>query len=94
MRDVWDRMKSIISTDKIRPTVTVDDGQKYADELNDFYSRFDVDSTPEANLQFKNDNLSCFSDDTPTFDCDNTRRVFDSLKVNKAHGPNNVTPKL
>ena len=35
MRDVWDRMKTVISADKTRPTMTVDDGQKYADELND-----------------------------------------------------------
>ena len=87
-------MKNVIGCDKTMTQMTVDDGQTYADQLNDFYARFDVDSTPDENSQFKIDNLTSFSDDTPTFEQDDTRRVFNSLKVNKAHGPDNVTPKV
>ena len=94
MRDVWDQMKSVICCDKTKTQITVDDGQTYADELNDFYARFDADSTPDENSRFKSDNLTCFSDDAPTFHPDDTRKVFNSLKLNKSHGPDNVTPKL
>ena len=38
--------------------------------------------------------MTAFSDDTPTFDRDCTQKVFNSLKVNKSHGPDYVTPKL
>ena len=94
MKDVWHKMKTVIGCDKTKTQMTIDDGQTYADELNDFYARFDADSTPDENSRFKNDNLTAFSDDAPTFDHDNTCKVFNSLKVNKAHGPDNVTPKL
>ena len=94
MKDVWNRMKTVIGCDKTMTQMTVDDGQTYADELNDFYARFDADSTPDENKQFKIDNLTSFLDDTPTFEVGDTRRVFNSLKVNKSHGPDNVTPKV
>ena len=95
MKDVWNKMKNVIGSDKTKTQTTVDDGQTYADELNDFYGRFDVDSTPDDNSQFKFDHLTCFSDDdVPTFDTESTRKVFKSLKVNKSHGPDNISPKL
>ena len=75
--DVWNKMKNVIGSDKTKTQMTVDDGQTYADELNDFYGRFDVDSTPDDNSQFKIDHLTCFSDDdVPTFDTESTRKVF------------------
>ena len=95
MKDVWNKMKNVIGSDKTKTQMTVDDGQTYADELNDFYGRFDADSTPDDNSQFKIDHLTCFSDDdVPTFDTESTRKVFKSLKVNKSHGPDNISPKL
>ena len=57
MKDVWGKMKSVINQDKTKTQRTVDDGQTYADELNDFYERFDADSTQDDNSQFKIDNL-------------------------------------
>ena len=74
--------------------MTVDDGQTYADELNDFYSRFDKDSTPDVNKLFKNDNFTTFDDDVPIFSQEDTCRVFRSLKANKSQGPDNISPKL
>ena len=95
MKDVWNKMKNVIGSDKTKTQMTVDDGQTYADELNDFYGRFDADSTPDDNSQFKIDHLTCFSDDdVPTFDTESTRKVFKSLKVNKSHGPDCISPKL
>ena len=87
-------MKTVVCFDKTRPQVTVDDGQTYADELNDFYSRFDKDSTPDENKRFKIDNLSAFHDDVPIFRQEDTCRVFQSLKVNKSQGPDKIAPKL
>ena len=94
MKDVWDKMKTVVCFDKTRPQVTVDDGQTYADELNDFYSRFDKDSTPDVNKLFKNDNFTTFDDDVPIFSQEDTCRVFRSLKANKSQGPDNISPKL
>merc|ERR1712130_477514 len=79
MKDVWDKMKTVVCFDKTRPQVTVDDGQTYADELNDFYSRFDKDSTPDENKRFKIDNFASFDDDVPIFRQEDTCRVFRSL---------------
>ena len=94
MKDVWEKMKTVVCFDKTRPQVTVDDGQTYADELNDFYSRFDKDSTLDENKRFKNDNFASFDDDVPIFRQEDTCRVFRSLKVNKSQGPDKITPKL
>ena len=36
MKDVWNKMKTVVCFDKTRPPVTVDDGQTYADGLMTF----------------------------------------------------------
>ena len=46
-------MKNVIGCDKTMTQMTVDDGQTYADQLNDFYARFDADSTPDENKQWE-----------------------------------------
>ena len=74
--------------------MTGDDGQNFADELNEFYSRFDKDSTPDVNTLFKNDNFTSFDDDVLIFTQEDTCRVFRSPKANKSQGPDNISPKL
>ena len=81
MKDLWNKMKTVVCFDKTRPQVTVDDGQTYADELNDFYSQFDKDSTLDENKRFKSDNFASFDDDVPIFTQEDTCSIFRSLKV-------------
>ena len=52
------------------------------------------DSTPDENKRFKIDNFTSIDDDVPIFRQEDTCRVFRSLKVNKSHGPDKITPKL
>ena len=92
MKDVWNRMKKVIGSDNKGPQINPPNGQTYADELNDFYSRFDKDSTPDDNLLFKNINFNSFTDDPPFFKEDDTHKIFKSLKVNKSQGPDKISP--
>ena len=60
-REAWAGMNKIAGVTKSNAPLDVNDGKSYADELNEFYSRFDNDATPDLNSKFKHDFLSDFS---------------------------------
>ena len=87
-------MKKIAGVSTIDMKLDVIDGQAYSNDLNEFYARFDTDSTPDLNFEFKNDCLSDFPDDLPVFEVDDTKRTFRCLKVNKAGGPDQISTNI
>ena len=62
-REAWAGMNKIAGVNKTNSNLIVDGGKSYADELNEFYSRFDEDATPDLNSKFKHDFLTDFPDD-------------------------------
>ena len=87
-------MKKIAGVSTNNTKLHVSDGQAYSNDLNEFYSRFDTNSTPGLNLDFKNDYLSDFPDELPVFEIDDTRKTFRSLKVNKSGGPDKISTNI
>ena len=93
-RDAWAGMKQIAGVCQTTTHLPdCDDGSSYANEINEFYSRFDKDATIETNSKFKNDNLLDFSDITniPIFEEKETSSLFKRLKINKAFGPDKIS---
>ena len=74
--------------------MSVENGNEFANKLNNFYSRFDVNCTPELNSKLKHDNFSSINDDPPSVCEKDTSKVLKFLKINKAHGLDNISPKL
>ena len=74
-RDAWSGMKQIAGMSKTATHLPdFDDGSAYATELNEFYSRFDQEATPDINSKIRNDNLLDFPDDiiVPVFEEEET----------------------
>ena len=92
-REAWAGMNKIAGVTKSNAPLDVNDGKSYADELNEFYSRFDNDATPDLNSKFKHDFLSDFPDDEnrPVFTEAETQSVFKKLNCNKSHGPDGIS---
>ena len=95
-REAWAGMNKIAGVNKTNSNLMVEDGKSYADELNEFYSRFDEDATPDLNSKFKHDFLSDFPADEniPVFAEEETKSVFKKLNANKAHGPDGISNKI
>ena len=93
-RDAWSGMKQIAGMSRTATHLPdFDDGSAYATELNEFYSRFDQEATPDINSKFRNDNLLDFPDDiiVPVFEEEETSSLFKRLKLNKAFGPDKIS---
>ena len=89
-REAWAGMNKIAGVNKTNSNLMVEDGKSYADELNEFYSRFDEDATPDLNAKFKQDFLSDFPADEniPVFTEEETKSVFKKLNaIIKLTGP-------
>ena len=93
-KDYWDKIKQITGSKNTKTDLSVEDGVVYANKLNEFYSRFDTNSTPDLNDTFQNSHFSHFTEDPPCVSTDDTRKVFSSLQLNKANGPDRISTRI
>jgi hypothetical protein len=98
VKEVWDGMKAITGYSKSKKSDVSNTTVDYANELNDFYARFDVhdfqserDEVVSSLCHFSNSNSVQDPIDVSVEDvCKHLKR----LKVNKAAGPDCVRPKV
>ena len=93
-KDVWDKIKQIIGTNEKCTGMSLENGQQYANDLNDFYSRFDKNSVPKDNDDFIIAHFNSVLDVPPCVSDIDVCKKFRSLKANKSHGPDKISPRL
>merc|ERR1719239_876844 len=93
-KDVWDKLKQIIGTKETQTDMHIENPSIYVNDLNNFYSRFDEGSNQSEIDLFRLTHFNSFSDDPPFISETDTLKTFRSLKVNKAHGPDKMTPRI
>ena len=94
-KGMWEGVKKVVGyKDKqIKLSVDKDKEQTYADELNSFYSRFDNHDFSDQIKNIKSE-LNTNIDSPPIIQTHQVNKVFKSLKVNKACGPDNLKPRI
>jgi hypothetical protein len=96
VKDVWDGMKVITGYSKSKKSDVSDNTVTYANELNDFYARFDSHDfvSEREEVVSSLDNVSNGVYDPITVTVDDVCRVMKTLNVNKAAGPDCIRPKV
>ena len=94
-KGMWDGMKRMVGYNNKQTTMKVDKGNenKYADDLNTFYARFDCYDFSRQTDDLRRQLLDC-NDDPIKIDEHQVRKTFLDLKPNKACGPDGLKPKI
>ena len=92
---MWDGMKRMVGYKNKQTTLKVDKGNenKYADELNSFYARFDCHDFSRQTDDLRQQLADC-DDDPIKIDAHQVMKTFLDLKPNKASGPDGLKPKI
>lgn len=85
-KSCWQGLKKISGYSKPKGEPPQGSQQEWADELNDFYARFEKPDPPPATV-------SQASVDTPITE-DEVRKVLQSVNVSKSPGPDGISPRV
>ena len=95
MKKVWQgmRLMSGYSSGSNKNSVLPRSSTEYADELNEFYNRFNIHNFKEATSALLHD-IESSSETFLTLTEDEVRREFSCVNPSKAMGPDDVSPRV
>lgn len=92
-KKLWDSIKHMPNMDSKRKPLCGQDELARANELNNFYMRFDTDTVSECNVILNN--VECDKDsDRILIDAQTVTKIFRTMRTNKATGPDNMSAFL
>ena len=92
-RKAWDGLKTITGYKKESNLPNVENNETFANELNDFYSRFDThDFSKECDILLKQ--LHVKNDQSPLISIPDVNSALSKIKTRKAPGPDRVSGKV
>ena len=94
-KQAWSGLKKIVGYKEKQTVIDHENGNKYVNDLNAFYSRFDQhDFSSQHNEARCELNMTSSDDPIVTVEEWEVTRIFRSLKTNKSCGPDNVSGRV
>ena len=92
-RKAWDGLKTITGYKKKSNLPSVENNETFANELNEFYSRFDThDFSDECDKLLQQ--LHVQNDESPKVTVSDVNNALSKIKIRKAPGPDRVSGKV
>ena len=93
-RSAWQGLKQLTGMSKPQFTPQIENAEKFCNDLNSFYARFD-----KHDFSVEREDISCHLVSNNEHDriviCENeVRRALKSIKINKAPGPDGIGPNI
>ena len=94
MSSVWRGLKQVTGYECNKNRVNALNERDYANELNDFYARFDQHDFSQAHKQIRDNCCKDTYNNTSNFNTHDVCKQFNLVNQNKASGPDDISCKL